>query len=100
MSQTQAIGPDVHLMLDANNAWADLPTALTYCKRFEKYNPYWIEEPFSPDDIENHSKLTSRTSISTAGYATPSKSGNSATVAGADSIASITSRPPGEFGRS
>ena len=23
-----AVGPDVYLMLDANNAWADLPTAL------------------------------------------------------------------------
>ena len=53
----EAIGSDIHLMLDVNNAWADLPTALVYCKRFEKYNPYWIEEPFSPDDIENHSKL-------------------------------------------
>jgi L-alanine-DL-glutamate epimerase-like enolase superfamily enzyme len=50
-------------MLDANNAWADLPTALGYCKRFEKYDPYWIEEPFSPDDIDNHSKLAARTSI-------------------------------------
>lgn len=59
----EAIGPDVHLMLDVNNAWADLPSALVYCRRFEKYNPYWIEEPFSPDDIENHSKLAS--SIST-----------------------------------
>ena len=53
----EAIGPDVHLMLDANNAWADLPTALIYCKRYEKYDPYWIEEPFSPDDIENHAQL-------------------------------------------
>src|SRR5207248_56886 len=53
----EAIGSDIHLMLDVNNAWADLPTALVYCKRFEKYNPYWIEEPFSTDDIENHSKL-------------------------------------------
>lgn len=59
----EAIGPDVQLMLDANNAWADLPTALLYCKRFEKYNPYWIEEPFSPDDISNHAKLAARTSI-------------------------------------
>lgn len=62
----EAIGPDVLLMLDVNNAWADLPTALLYCKRFEKYDPYWIEEPFSPDDIENHSKLASSTSISVA----------------------------------
>jgi L-alanine-DL-glutamate epimerase-like enolase superfamily enzyme len=56
----ESIGPDVLLMLDVNNAWADLPTALAYCRRFEKYDPYWIEEPFSPDDIENHSKLASR----------------------------------------
>jgi L-alanine-DL-glutamate epimerase-like enolase superfamily enzyme len=59
----EAIGPDVHLMLDANNAWTDLPTALQSCKRFEKYNPYWIEEPFSPDDIDSHAKLAARTSI-------------------------------------
>lgn len=58
-----AIGSDVKLMLDANNAWTDLPTALLYCKRFEKYDPYWIEEPFGPDDIENHSKLAQRTGI-------------------------------------
>jgi L-alanine-DL-glutamate epimerase-like enolase superfamily enzyme len=62
----EAIGPDVHLMMDINNAWADLPTALLYCRRFEKYNPYWVEEPFSPDDIENHSKLAAATSIAVA----------------------------------
>ena len=53
----EAIGPDVLLMLDVNNAWSDLPTALLYCKRFEKYDIYWVEEPFSPDDIENHARL-------------------------------------------
>ena len=58
-----AIGPDVHLMMDINNAWTDLPMALLYCKRFEKYNPYWVEEPFSPDDIENHAKLARATTI-------------------------------------
>lgn len=42
----EAIGPDVLLMLDANNAWHDLPTALRYMSRFERYEPYWIEEPF------------------------------------------------------
>jgi L-alanine-DL-glutamate epimerase-like enolase superfamily enzyme len=62
----QAIGPDVKLMLDANNAWRDLPTALLFCRRYEKYEPFWIEEPFSPDDIENHSKLAKRTGIPVA----------------------------------
>jgi L-alanine-DL-glutamate epimerase-like enolase superfamily enzyme len=53
----EAIGPDVLLMLDANNAWSDVPTALRYMERFEAYDPYWIEEPFSPDQIDNHAKL-------------------------------------------
>jgi L-alanine-DL-glutamate epimerase-like enolase superfamily enzyme len=62
----EAIGSEVKLMLDANNAWMDLPTALLYCKIYEKYDPYWIEEPFSPDDIENHAKLGERTDIPVA----------------------------------
>ena len=61
-----AAGPDVHLMMDINNGWADLPSALIYCRRFEKYNPYWVEEPFSPDDIDNHAKLAAATSIPVA----------------------------------
>ena len=62
----EAIGPDVHLMLDANNAWSDLPTALLYCERYKKYSPYWIEEPFSPDDLENHSRLSASCAINVA----------------------------------
>ena len=62
----EAIGPDVLLMLDANNAWSDLPTALEYMKRYEPYDPYWIEEPFSPDDIENHAQLAQRTAVPVA----------------------------------
>jgi L-alanine-DL-glutamate epimerase-like enolase superfamily enzyme len=58
-----AIGPDVLLMLDANNAWRDLPTALRYMERYEPYDPYWIEEPFSPDDIENHARLAAATRV-------------------------------------
>lgn len=59
----EAVGPEVLLMLDANNAWADLPTALRFVKRWERYDPYWIEEPFSPDDIQNHARLAQRSSI-------------------------------------
>lgn len=55
-----AIGPDTLLMLDANNAWSDLPTALLFCERFAEFNPYWIEEPFSPDDIDNHARLAEK----------------------------------------
>lgn len=62
----EAIGKDVLLMLDANNAWSDLPTALEYMKRYEPYDPYWIEEPFSPDDIENHAQLARCTRVRVA----------------------------------
>src|SRR5256885_479751 len=61
-----AIGPDVELMLDANNAWHDLPAAMRYMQRFERYDPYWIEEPFFPDDIENHARLARLTRVPVA----------------------------------
>src|SRR5690606_27602190 len=62
----EAIGDDVRLMLDANNAWKDLPTALEYARCFEPYNPFWLEEPFSPDDIDNHARLAKATPITIA----------------------------------
>ena len=61
-----AVGPDVVLMLDVNNGWADLPTALEYTRRFEAYHPYWLEEPFLPDAIDLHARLAQRTSITIA----------------------------------
>ncbi|MDH5539169.1 MAG: mandelate racemase/muconate lactonizing enzyme family protein [Rhizobacter sp.] len=61
-----AIGPEVALMLDVNNGWSDLPTALEYARRFEPYNPYWIEEPFGPDAIDLHARLAQLTSITMA----------------------------------
>ena len=62
----EAIGADVLLMLDANNAWSDLATALQFMERYEPYRPYWIEEPFGPDDIDNHARLAQRTSVMVA----------------------------------
>ncbi|MGH8661459.1 MAG: mandelate racemase/muconate lactonizing enzyme family protein, partial [Burkholderiales bacterium] len=59
----EAIGPDIHLMLDANNAWSDVPTALRYLKRYEPYDPYWIEEPFGPDEIDLHARLAALTPV-------------------------------------
>jgi L-alanine-DL-glutamate epimerase-like enolase superfamily enzyme len=59
----KAIGPDILLMLDANNAWSDLPTALRYVRRYEPYDPYWIEEPFGPDDTDNHARLSASTPV-------------------------------------
>ena len=62
----EAVGPDVLLTLDANNAWQDLPTALEHLKRYEKYDPYWIEEPFGPDDVDSHARLARATKVTVA----------------------------------
>jgi len=62
----KAVGPDVLIMMDANNAWSDLPTALRFMRRYEDYDPYWIEEPFGPDDIDNHARLSLATPIQVA----------------------------------
>jgi L-alanine-DL-glutamate epimerase-like enolase superfamily enzyme len=35
-------------------------------ERFERYDPYWIEEPFYPDDIENHARLAKLTRVTVA----------------------------------
>lgn len=59
----EAIGPDVDLYMDANNAWPDVLTAMRYLRRLEKYGPGWIEEPFSPDNIDSHAQLATMTSI-------------------------------------
>lgn len=62
----EAIGPDVLLMLDANNAWKDMATAMSHMRLLEAFDPYWIEEPFSPDDIDNHIRLSKATTVTVA----------------------------------
>jgi L-alanine-DL-glutamate epimerase-like enolase superfamily enzyme len=62
----ERIGPDVRLFLDANNAWPDLFSALPFVRAFEPLRPDWLEEPFSPDDIESHARLVAATTIPVA----------------------------------
>lgn len=59
----ERVGPDIEVMLDANNAWTDVTDALQTVRRFEKYSPYFVEEPFSPDDIDSHARLARVTPI-------------------------------------
>lgn len=62
----ERIGPDIALMMDANNAWKDVIDALQTVRRLEKYSPFFVEEPFSPDDIDSHAALARATSIPVA----------------------------------
>jgi L-fuconate dehydratase len=51
-----AIGPDALLMMDANQRW-DVQQAITWMRPLAAYDPYWIEEPTSPDDILGHARI-------------------------------------------
>jgi L-fuconate dehydratase len=46
----EAVGADVAIALDANQVW-DVPTAISWMRSLAPYEPSWIEEPTSPDDI-------------------------------------------------
>lgn len=46
-------GPDCRIMFDANQQW-NLRQADRMCHALAAFDPYWIEEPTHPDDIEAH----------------------------------------------
>ena len=52
----QVIGPDSYLMMDANQYW-DVGEAVAAMQALAPYNPWWIEEPTSPDDILGHAAI-------------------------------------------
>jgi L-fuconate dehydratase len=52
----EVAGDDVKVMLDANQQW-NLPQAIAICTKLKGMNPYWIEEPTHPDDVNAHAKL-------------------------------------------
>ncbi len=52
----EEIGPDRKLMLDANQVW-DVDEAKSNTKRLAEFDPYWIEEPTSPDDVLGHAEI-------------------------------------------
>ncbi len=50
------IGPDVPLMVDANQQW-DRATALRMGRKLEQFDLTWIEEPLDAYDAEGHAAL-------------------------------------------
>ncbi len=51
-----AIGPDRKLMMDANQSWS-VDEALAAVEQLREFDPWWIEEPTSPDDILGHARI-------------------------------------------
>lgn len=50
------MGPDRYLMIDANQVW-EVDQAIDWVSELKRFNPYFIEEPTSPDDVEGHRKI-------------------------------------------
>ena len=52
----EAIGPDIGLAVDANQAW-NVDEAITWIDRLRSTGLAWVEEPTSPDDILGHARI-------------------------------------------
>jgi L-fuconate dehydratase len=50
------VGPDIRIAIDANQRW-NVDEAITWTKALAEFQPYWIEEPTSPDDVLGHAAV-------------------------------------------
>ncbi|MGG3794389.1 enolase C-terminal domain-like protein [Pseudomonas paraversuta] len=55
----EELGWDRKLMMDANQTW-DVDQAVTNMRRLAEFDPLWIEEPTSPDDVLGHAAIRQR----------------------------------------
>lgn len=55
----EEIGWERALMMDANQMW-DVDEAVANMRQLAQYDPLWIEEPTSPDDILGHAEIRRR----------------------------------------
>ncbi|MHA7272812.1 enolase C-terminal domain-like protein [Arthrobacter sp. TMT4-20] len=52
----EAVGPNVRIAIDANQRWEE-QDAIDWVNQLQDFNPYWIEEPTSTDDILAHAAI-------------------------------------------
>jgi len=52
----EEIGPHRRLMVDANQVW-DVADAIEWMKSLAEFDPWFIEEPTSPDDVLGHAAI-------------------------------------------
>ncbi len=52
----EAVGPAIRIAVDANQRW-DVEEAIDWTGRLSAFDPWWIEEPTSPDDILGHAAI-------------------------------------------
>src|SRR5690606_9898223 len=52
----EAAGPGVRIAVDANQRW-DVATAIEWIRALAPFDPWWVEEPTSPDDVLGHAAI-------------------------------------------
>ncbi|MFI1166108.1 L-fuconate dehydratase [Streptomyces sp. NPDC020801] len=50
------VGPDIRMAIDANQRW-NVDEAIRWTQALAEFDPYWIEEPTSPDDVLGHAAI-------------------------------------------
>jgi len=61
------LGPGIRMAIDANQRW-NVDEAIRWTKALAEFDPYWIEEPTSPDDVLGHAAI--RTAVAPVKVAT------------------------------
>ncbi|MEY2406716.1 MAG: L-fuconate dehydratase [Acidimicrobiaceae bacterium] len=52
----EELGPERRLLIDANQVW-DVDEAIDWVQALAGAQPWWIEEPTSPDDVLGHARI-------------------------------------------
>jgi D-arabinonate dehydratase len=68
-SVREIIGPSSILLIDANTEW-DTVTTTKFLRAVEDANPFYIEEPVSPDLYHQAAEIRARTNVRVAGWET------------------------------
>ncbi|WP_024754477.1 L-fuconate dehydratase [Streptomyces exfoliatus] len=51
-----AVGDGIRIAIDANQRW-NVAEAISWTNALAEFDPYWIEEPTSPDDVLGHAAV-------------------------------------------
>jgi L-rhamnonate dehydratase len=63
----KAGGEALDLMIDIGKGWTSARDGIERARRMEEYRPYWIEEPFWPDDYAKYAALAAAVATPIAG---------------------------------
>lgn len=58
----EEVGPHNFIMVDANQKWG-VAESIRRTNQLAEINPWWMEEPTSPDDILGHARIRRETSV-------------------------------------